>query len=89
MCKKPFQIDGLDFSFGEEGANARFGTFEAHSKQDTRYNASLVFFSIERSKKALFLFLFYSIVLLSLLRLIAINEIRQISREKNAFHKVD
>ena len=25
MCKKPIQIDGLDFCFGEEGADARFG----------------------------------------------------------------
>ena len=44
MCKKPIQIDGLDSCLGEKGANARFGTYLTHSKQDTRYNASLVFF---------------------------------------------
>ena len=44
MCKKTIQIDGLDYCLGEEGANARFGTYLTHSKQDTRYNASLVFF---------------------------------------------
>ena len=44
MCKKPIQIDGLDSCLGEKGANARFGTYLTHSKQDTRYNTSLVFF---------------------------------------------
>ena len=44
MCKKPIQIDALDFCLGEEGADARFGIFVTYSKQDTRYNASLVFF---------------------------------------------
>ena len=44
MCKKPIQIDGLDSCLGEEGVDARFGTYLTHSKQDTRYNASLVFF---------------------------------------------
>ena len=29
---------------GEEGADARFGTYLTHSKQGTRYNASLVSF---------------------------------------------
>ena len=51
MCKKPIQIDGLDSCLGEKGANARFGTYLTHSKQDTRYNASLAFFSVEVSKK--------------------------------------
>ena len=67
MCKKPIQIDGLDSCLGEEGVDARFGTYLTHSKQDTRYNASL---SVEGSKKIRFLFLFYIIVLLSLLILI-------------------
>ena len=44
MCKKPIQIDGLDSCLGEKGANARFGTYLTHSKQDTRYNASHVYF---------------------------------------------
>ena len=44
MCKKPIQIDGLDSCLGEASADARFGTYLAHSKQDARYNASLVFF---------------------------------------------
>ena len=44
MCKKRIQIDALDSCLGEEGADARFGTLVTHSKQDTRYNASLVFF---------------------------------------------
>ena len=44
MCKKPIQIDGLDSCLGEEGADARFGSYLTHSKQDTRYNANLVFF---------------------------------------------
>ena len=44
MCKKPIQIDGLNSCFGEEGANARFGIYVTLSKQDTRYNASFVFF---------------------------------------------
>ena len=44
MCKKPIQIDGLDSCLGEEGADARFGTYLTHSKQDTTYNANLVFF---------------------------------------------
>ena len=43
MCKKLIQIDGLDSWLGEEGADARFGTYLTHSKQDMRYNASLVF----------------------------------------------
>ena len=44
MCKKPIQIDGLDSCLGEEGADARFGSYLTHSKQDARYNANLVFF---------------------------------------------
>ena len=44
MCKKPIQIDGLDSCLGEEGVDARFGTYLTHSKQDTRYNASHVYF---------------------------------------------
>ena len=44
MCKKPIQIDGLDSCLGEESADARFGTYLTHSKQNARYNASLVFF---------------------------------------------
>ena len=57
MCEKPIQIDALGSCLGEEGTDARFGTFVTHSKQDTRYNASLVFFSVEGSKKiGLYLF---------------------------------
>ena len=44
MCKKPILIDGLDSCLGEESADARFGTYLTYSKQDVRYNASLVFF---------------------------------------------
>ena len=44
MCKTPIQIDDLDSCLGREGADARFGTFVTHSKQETRCNASLVFF---------------------------------------------
>ena len=51
MCKKPIQIDGLDSCLGEKGANARFGTYLTHSKQDTRYNASLVFFFCRREQE--------------------------------------
>ena len=58
MCKKSIQIDGLNSSLGEEGTDARFGIYLAHSKQDTRYNASLAFFSIEGSKKIRFYFFF-------------------------------
>ena len=43
MCKKPIQKDVLDSCLGEEGADSRFGTYLTHSKQDTGYNASLVF----------------------------------------------
>ena len=64
MCKKTIQIDGLDSCLGEEGVDARFGTYLTHSKQDTRYNASLGFCFVEGSKKIRFLFLFYIIVLL-------------------------
>ena len=70
MCKKPIQIDALDFCLGEEDADAMFGIFVTYSKQDTRYNASLVFFCWrEQEDQALFLSLFYFIVLLSLLYL--------------------
>ena len=55
MCKKPIQIDGLDSCLGEESADARFGTYLTYSIQDVRYNASLVFFSVEESKKIRFL----------------------------------
>ena len=58
MCKKSIQIDGLNSSLGEEGTDARFGIYLAHSKQDTRYNASLAFFSVEESKKIRFYFFF-------------------------------
>ena len=57
MCKKPIQIDGLNSCLGEKGAD-RFGTFVTHSKQDTRYNASLGFFSVEESKKIKLYFFF-------------------------------
>ena len=71
MCKKRIQIDALDSCLGEEDADARFGTLVTHSKQDTRYNASLVFFGWrEQEDQAWFLFLFYFIVLVSLLILI-------------------
>ena len=58
MYKKPIQIDGLDCCLGEEGADVRFGTYLTYSKQDTRYNASLVFFSVKGSKKIRFYFFF-------------------------------
>ena len=44
MCKEPVQIDGLDSCLVADGADARFCTYLTHSKQDARYNASLVFF---------------------------------------------
>ena len=56
MCKKTIQIDGLDYCLGEEGANARFGTYLTHSKQDTRYNASLVLFLWKRGRRLRFIF---------------------------------
>ena len=62
MCKKPIQIDGLDSCLGEESANARFGTYLTYSKQDARYNVSLVFFSVEGSKKISF-YLFFCFIL--------------------------
>ena len=62
MCKKPIQVDGLDSYWGEEGADAKFGTFVTHSKQDTEYNARLVFSSAERSKK-IRLYFFFCIIL--------------------------
>ena len=57
MCKKPIQIDGLNSCLGEKRAD-RFGTFVTHSTQDTRYNASLAFFSVEESKKIKLYFFF-------------------------------
>ena len=44
MCKKTIQVDCLHSCLGEESADTRFGIYLAHSKQDTRYNASHVFF---------------------------------------------
>ena len=43
MCKKTIQKDVLDSCLGEKGADARFGTYSTHSKQDMRCNVSLVF----------------------------------------------
>ena len=51
MCKKPIQVDALGSCLGEEGTDARFGTFVTHSKQDTRYNTSLVFFLSKGAKR--------------------------------------
>ena len=52
----------------EEGADVRFGTFVTHSKQDTRYNASLVFFLSKGARRSGFIyFSVFFIVLLSLL----------------------
>ena len=62
MCKKPIEIDGFNSCLGKQGADARFGTYLAHSTQDTRYNASL-FFSVEGSKKIRFYFFFCFIFL--------------------------
>ena len=45
MCKKPIEIDGFNSCLGKQGADAKFGTYLAHSTQDTRYNASLFFLS--------------------------------------------
>ena len=58
MYKKPIEIDGLHSCFGEEGADARFGTYLTHSKQDTKYNASHVFFSVKGNNKIRFYFFF-------------------------------
>ena len=56
ICKNPIQIDGLDSCLGVEGADARFGThFGAHSKQDTRYNASLIFFLSKGTRRLRFI----------------------------------
>ena len=65
MCKKPIQIDGLDSCLGEEGADARFGTYLTHSKQDTRYNASLAFFLLKGARRLDFISfsaLFYRVI---------------------------
>ena len=64
MCKKPIQVDALGSCLGEEGTDARFGTFVTHSKQDTRYNASLVFFLLKGARRSGFIsfsVLFYRI----------------------------
>ena len=58
MCKKPIQIDTLGSCLGEEGTDARFGTFVTHSKQDTRYNASLVFFLSKGARRLGFISFF-------------------------------
>ena len=63
MYEKPIQIDGLDSRLGEEGTDARFGTYLTHSKQDTRYNASLLLFPVEGSKKIRFYFFICFILL--------------------------
>ena len=51
MFKKPIQIDGLDSCLDEEGADVKFGTYLAHSKQDARYNASLAFFLFKGTRR--------------------------------------
>ena len=51
MCKTPIQIDDSDSCLGREGADARFGTFVTHSKQDARCNASLVFFLSKEARR--------------------------------------
>ena len=56
---------------GEQSADARFGTHLTHSKQDARYNASLVFFSDEESKKIRFYF-FFCFIFIVLLRLLVL-----------------
>ena len=56
MCKKPIQIDALGSCLGEEGTDARFGTFVTHSKQDTRYNANLGFFLLKGARRSGFVF---------------------------------
>ena len=61
MCKKPIKIDGLHSCLGEEGADARFGTYVTHSKEDTRCNAYHAFFSDKGSNKISFYFFFYFI----------------------------
>ena len=65
MCKKLIQVDGLNSCLDEEGAVARFGTYLTRSKQDTRYNANLVFVRL-----GFISFSVYIIVLLSLVILI-------------------
>ena len=51
ICKKPIKVDGLDSCLGEEGADAKFGIYLIYSKQDARYNASLVFFLSKEAKR--------------------------------------
>ena len=44
VCREFFNFsDDFDSRLGEEGADARFGTYLTHSKQNTRYDASLFF----------------------------------------------
>ena len=55
MCKKPIKIDGLHSCLGEEGADARVGTYVTHSKEDTRYNAYNVFFLTKGATRLAFI----------------------------------
>ena len=56
MCKKPIKIDGLNSCVGEEVADARFGTYLTHSKQDRRYNAYHVFFLTKGATRLCFIY---------------------------------
>ena len=58
MYKKPIQTDGLHSCLGEEGADARFGTYLTHLKQDTRYNAGHVCFVSKGAAKLGFISFF-------------------------------
>ena len=51
MCKIPIHIDGLHSSLSEEGADARFVIYLAHSKQDMRHNANYVFSLSKRATR--------------------------------------
>ena len=55
MCKKRIQIDALDSCLVEEDADSRFGTLVTYSKQDTRCNASLVFFLLKGTRRSGFI----------------------------------
>ena len=55
MCKKPIKIDGLHSCLGEEGADARFGTYVTHSKEDTRCNAYHAFFLTKGATRLAFI----------------------------------
>ena len=64
MCKKAIELDGLDSCLGGEGGRCQVGTFVTHSKQDTRCNASLVFFLLKGAKRLGFTYfsvLFYRV----------------------------